>query len=426
MQKKVLTALKADYKQRADEALAAGDNIQAAVLYTRAGESGRAKRAFDFSARLVADDFTSVAVLADGTLQIQQNDENYQEKTLKNFSSISSFSSYDLDVVGIDRNGVISGDMYRAETMKAFQSWKDVVQFDTSDYYQGKNVALLKNGTVKVYDFATDEFVPVNWKNIVEIGRYVDDAWGLDSDGTIHYLHLEESEDANKFDLQNFTSIEKFKIYDGYALGLKDTNELVYVKNQTTNYGTVHPFPLTRMNDVTDFTTAYGWLITVHEDGTVSGKNTDALDPDPWYDYHTYYSAVEAELSKWRGIVSVLDCYFGVVGITYDGSIVYQSLSSNSGETRADETIELIDHPNLKAQLETWEDIVYLDSDDYHPTDSAEGYYYHVLGLHSDGAVCSLGTGKYTYSKKNAYGNYDTFTRGGGTYDDVSTWKLWE
>lgn len=423
MQKKALTALKADYKQQADEALAAGDNIQAAVLYTKAGESGRAKRAFDFSTRLIADDFTSVGVLEDGTLRIQKNDEKYEEKTLKNFSSVSAFADYDLDVVGIDRNGMITGDMYKAETMEAFQSWKDVEQFDTFDFYQAKNVALLKNGTVKVYDFATDEYVPVNWKNIVEIGRYSDDVWGLDKDGKVRYLGLEEKKNENSFDLQNFNSIEKFVIYGDYALGLKDTNELIYVMNRTPNYGTVHPFPLTSLKDITDFTTVWDWIITVHEDGTVSAKHTDALDPDPYRDYRSYFVAVDAGLNQWRGIVTVLPCYGGVVGITYEGSLVYQSLDGNEDDEE-DGKYALTEHPNLKAQLETWQDIVYLDSDYYHFADDGT-YYYHVLGLHSDGTVCSLGTGTYTYTWKNAWGKSVTSTRSGGTYDDVSDWKLW-
>lgn len=417
MQKKALTELKADYKQQADEALAAGDNIRAAVLYTRAGESGRAKRAFDFSTRLIADDFTSVGVLADGTLKIQQNDEKYAEKTLKNFSSIASFSSYDLDVIGIDRNGMIAGDMYGAESMKALQSWKDVEQFDTQDFYQGTNVALLKNGTVKVYDFATDEFVPVNWKNIVEIGKYGRDVWGLDSSGTVYYLGLEEKDDANRFDLRDFTSIEKFEIYDDHALGLKETNELIYVTNQTPNYGAVYQFPLTRLKDVTDFTVFWKWIVTVHEDGTVSAKHEDALNPNPDKDYSAVYTAVETGLSQWRGIVTVLCCYDGVVGITYDGSIVYQSFDYGEEDGKA----VLTEHPDLKALLDSWDDIVYLDSAHY-----VSKSCYHVLGLRSDGTVRSLDTGKYTYTKKNAYGKYDTFTRSGGTYDDVSTWKLWE
>lgn len=112
-----------------------------------------------------------------------------------------------------------------------------------------------------------------------------------------------------------------------------------------------------------------------------------------------------------------------MVGITYEGSLVYQSLDGNEDDEE-DGKYALTEHPNLKAQLETWQDIVYLDSDYYHFADDGT-YYYHVLGLHSDGTVCSLGTGTYTYTWKNAWGKSVTSTRSGGTYDDVSDWKLW-
>ncbi len=424
MQKKALNALKVDYKRQADEALSVGNNIRAAVLYTKAGESGRAKRAFDFSTRLIADLGTSVGIMADGTLRIQQNYETYVEKTLHDYASICEFTDFDLEIVGIDRDGKITGDMYSEETFEAFQSWSNIEQFHTRNISGAKNAALLKNGTVKVYDFATHEEVPVSWENIVEVGVCGDNVWGLDSAGTVHYLSLEDSEVKYSYDLREFTSIEKVEIGGDYAIGLKDTSELVYAENRSTYYGAVYPFPLYRLTGITDFTTASGWIITVHEDGTVTGKSEESRDPDPGYDYSAYYSAVEDELRKWRGIITVLPCGSGVVGITYDGSLVYQSLSYKEVDEGHNKRV-VRDHPELEAQLESWEDIVYLDSANYRYVEYEDKYAYHVLGLHSDGAVCSLGTGEYTESKKGV-NKYYFIIRSGGTFDDVSTWKLWE
>lgn len=418
MQKKALTALKADYKQQANEALAAGDNIQAAVLYTKAGESGQAKRAFDFSTRLVAGDDTSLGIMADGTLRVQKDGERYEERTVSNYSAVSYFDDYDLELAGISQDGtlIFDDDFYSDEPLAHLQTWKNVKQFSTGTPYWYKHVALLEDGTLKIFDNDTDAAVPVNWKNIIQIGRKGDDVWGLNKDGEVLYLGLEQGEERNNFDLQNFSSIEKFGIVEGYALGLKDTNELVYAKNKTSYYGAVYSFPLTRLTDVTDFVGAGGWFITVHEDGTVSGKHEQTWDPDPYYDYSDYFAAVEAELRQWRGIVTVLEySYYGVVGIKYDGTIVYQSLQAME-DAEDDKKYVLKDYPELKAQLETWEDIVYLDADDNN----------HALGLHSDGTVISLGTGKYSYYKKNTVGKSVLVSYGDGTYDVVSDWKLWD
>ena len=54
-----------------------------------------------------------------------------------------------------------------------------------------------------------------------------------------------------------------------------------------------------------------------------------------------------------------------------------------------------------------------------------------VLGLHSDGTVSSLGTGKYLTLERDGKSediledDYHAEHHNGGTYDKVGDWKLW-
>ena len=134
-----------------------------------------------------------------------------------------------------------------------------------------------------------------------------------------------------------------------------------------------------------------------------------------------YYQAVVNEIEMWDGIVALHHGAGGYLGIRYDGTIKYVSddieyESSSTGYTYNQNS-------NLKSELESWTDIIWIDS----AMDSRFNIdWKYAVGLKSDGTVCSTGNGTYYTTEENSYGSgYHGVYHSNGNYNNVSSWKLW-
>lgn len=425
-------ALKGSYKETADQLLASGDHVQAAVTYIQAGEPALAKQAYDFSTKLRAGWAASAAVTSDGQLLYKADRDTLKGSGGANVLAISSFDDYD-GIIGIDGTGKVflqegSYDFASTGMKETVLSWRNVKQLV---YGYSQTFALLEDGTVvAAYDDPDDSsYYPVDtamnsWENIVQIGSFSYGLWGLDAEGKLHYAPCTEKDYAAHMDIREFTSVKKVQYANSWLLGVTTDGKLLAAANKASSSLKELPLDLSDFDgNVSDIIVSSSWIHILKTDGTVV--------PVYWgytyenYDYSGYIRAVENGLGSWQDIVYIRTVAYGIIGRDIYGNTHYQSTDYDSEKNDQVTVYTLKTHDDVKNTLLLWQDLVYVSS-------CVKTYDYanvpHILAVRADGTVLSLGTGKYyTLEETTGSAKYDYYAdmHYDGTYDQVDGWKLW-
>lgn len=402
--------VKNQYKEAGDRLLENGDRIHAAVNYIKAGEPVLAKRTYDFSTKIAASWAASAAVTESNSLLFKSNRSELDNPKYSDISAITDFDEYD-GITGLTSSGqVVWQDGCYITNRDEVASWSNVKQLCLTSY---QTFALLNDGTVvcAYKDPDSGYYYPVNssvssWENIVEIGVYDDDLWGIDSNGKLHYAEVTSNGSAHRYGLSDFSSVKKVVfIHNNYhfdwLIGLTLDGDIVCTKDWNFSGNEQLPEELTSFTQkAVDILTQRDWVFILQEDGRVLPVFIDTSSKS------SYVESVRSEIEKWENIVYIQSVEKGIVAEDIYGNVFYQSVVSDS---------------DIESAIEGWKDIVYISSYiwDYGHSESKN-----VLGLHSDGTVSSLGTGEYLTLEGNN-GNYHTEHHNGGTYDKVGDWKLW-
>lgn len=288
----------------------------------------------------------------------------------------------------------------------------------------------MNNGTVvSAYDNPKDEYYyPVDssvstWKNIVEIGTNRYDLWGIDSNGQFYYAPVTKNETGSRFDLSGFSSIKKVQFGRGWLLGLTTDGKLVTSHDKNYKYSYSLPSEINNISQkVSDIVISEGWIYILQEDGTIVAGYMEATSSTSKYDYSSYISFVQKEVSAWKSIVYVQSVMYGVMGEDIYGNVYYLSTDYDSQKSDGITKYSITLHSDIESALEGWKDIVYISSNCWTYGDDESR---NILGVHADGTVSSLGTGRYLTLEENSSGKYYAKTHYDGTYDKVDSWKLW-
>ena len=431
--------VKDEYRAQAEQYLANGDNINAAICYTRAGMPARAKEAFDFASVLDARKYTTAGISTSGEIYYL-SDYQYDWTVLSEVQGMAKILPGFEDFVGLTSSGEIvpadntDEDKYR---------WSGVVDvYSDSDglFWNDNYYALMSDGTIKTDIGDSDDAITgtSHWKDIVSIYGNYDMLAGIDKDGSVRIVYGSDRPAGETYSVGSWTGVEKIcEINYGRLLAVTSDHVLLAAYDQDTDRSALADIP--SYTDAVDFAYSDPYLAVLHTDGTVTMDYVgEPISPDDYLaeafyqqakaTLGKYYQQLENEISSWDGIVALYhyrDNFNngGYIGIRYDGTARYVS---DHFEYRSDGNYSYIQHiDDVKKDVESWEDIVWTDvAVEY--LDTADGAWVYAVGLRADGTVASSGDGTYYESVKSEYGdNYYDKERTGGTYKDVSDWKLW-
>lgn len=403
-------ALKRKYKEDADNYLVKGDNIKAAIYYMKAGEIAAAKGAYDFTTKVAAGWNSSLAIANDGTVQYAGGGERVLPvDTLSGINAISYFGKEENGgFVGLTADGKVvtqNPSSLPSFYSKEVKKWTELKQFVGNDVMgfglnRNGNVVLATN--VGSFPSGLDQ-----WKNIVEIGgAYTENQWklwGIDSSG---YLHSTGIEGVASF---SDCSIKKFETDN------VDLKQMV-VLNQAGEIFRSIPSDyiirnkIGRKRVITDILLKNNCLVGLTDEGKIE---EEFYFPSVYEeDFSSYQQDIEDGFEDWRDVVSIQDAPGGVVGITIEGKVLYQSLVCrivDAADDSDDKWYLLKGNNEIETAFKAWSDIIYLvsatDSQSEEALNSDEDTeWFHALGVKSDGSIVSLTDGDYA---------------------EVSGWKLW-
>lgn len=268
----------------------------------------------------------------------------------------------------------------------------------------------------KYIDDSDDEYIGADsWKNIVSIKEFYETLIGIDKTGHVFVAYKKGTRSDDKFSVGSYwEDIQKVCWLSDTIIGIKSdsTLEVAYTSDANKNIDAA----VLNYADVVDVVYSSPYLAVLHKDGSISMELVASYGCKEEHveKVKAYYDDVVEEITTWNGIVALYYGAGGYFGIRYDGTVKYVSddISVDSYDQNAD----------IKSEVEAWENIVWVDtSEDY-----AYAHWNYAVGLKTDGTVVSTGDGEFYRTEKNANGNgYHGVLHSGGTYNDVSAWKLW-
>lgn len=424
-----------------DEYLSEGNNTQAAVCYTYAGEPLLAKETFDFSSRMRVSDFTTAAITNDGKVLVKTN-----AKVADDPSSLNGAVSFvgDSGLNAVNEKGQIQYmyagsseyEKYKSnESVESVQKWTNVKDwvcvydnyyalmedgslqsfiqdddwgvFRIDGYrnvkkmryslYSTRAMILLKDdGTVScLYDIKmndSERYNTYSWKDIIDVDTKYDYLWGLTKDRGIRIVSCDEDEKIDPA-IERYTDVVNAAVYQYY-----DDSYSYWKHNH---------------------------ILILHSDGTISVHATDD---------HKDETLIK-EVSKWDGVVNLQNTEIGLIAYRYDGTLYYYHH----------------DYHIRKSEVEKWRDVLHVDSvEEYHSyygrrytdydgnetwKEYDSGYDYYAAGLCADGTVVTTGNGYYYVESKikskqykdifNEYYVYLDEQKEDGEYYKTKSWKLW-
>lgn len=266
-------------------------------------------------------------------------------------------------VAGLRSNGTVyvTGPVNNSYGQDEVTEWTDIVQIDANDYHV---VGLKADGTVvsttpKTSSYGQDEVTDSTvWKDIVKVvaGKYV--TFGLKKDGTVVTTATSEKNNPYKYnhsDVTEWTDIVDICTSDIFTLGLKSDGTVV-----STGYGTYTKYAYavkTWSNAVSISaysTTSSGYAVGAMSDGTV--QITNSKSPFSSTVSNENYD-VNAIVSTWENIKKVYAGPNYVIGLKYDGTLVYASNNSTvynnlSTFMNSDVCLEKVTAPTITYQYE--------------------------------------------------------------------------
>lgn len=297
-------------------------------------------------------------------------------------------------VAGLRSNGTVfvTSPVSGNYGQNATKDWTDIVQIDANDYHV---VGLKADGTVvsttpKTSSYGQDEVTDSTvWKDIVKVvaGKYV--TFGLKKDGTVVTTATSEKNNPYKYkhyEVTEWTDIVDICTSDIFTLGLKKDGTVVRTDCDTY---TDYPYAVKNWSNAVSIsaysTASSGYAVGAMSDGTVQITNnkspfSSAVSNED-YDVNTI-------VSTWKNIKKVYAGPNYVIGLKYDGTLVYATNSSTvynnlSTFINSDVCLEKVIAPTITYQYEDLGDGIgcygYLNvPDDYTDLDSYNYKIYYI------------------------------------------------
>ena len=388
-----------------------------------------AKEVFDYSSVLLAGQYMTAGITSNGKVYYQTNYEyDHDAKSdvqgmvqilpdVGGFTGLTSFGqiiSHD-----ISHTEELAG--YYGDTKTAVDRWTGIVDFydDYNNYY-----ALMPDGTIKTYINDSDDELQgtSSWKNITSIQGAYGMLIGIDKEGHVFIAYEKGTSSDEKFSVETWSNIVKVCYSYGALIGVKNDNTLSVAYNSRTEERL--DSSVLSLNDIIDVVYSSPYIAILHKDGSISMELIGSFTSTEEYvekQKQLYHDVIE-EIESWDGIVALYHNAGGYFGIRYDGAVKYVSDDISYQSKGVGYSYD--QHSALRSEVDSWTDIIWVDGSAY------SGFninWVYAVGLKSDGTVVATGDGTYYTTEENSYGNgYHDVSHSGGSYNNVSSWKLWE
>lgn len=407
-----------------DSLLAEGNDVEAAVWYTKAARPLEAEQIFDFNSVVMGYSYITAGISSTGGVYyITDRADDDQFEGLNAVAQMKKFLPLTPGVNGIDPAGRVvlhavdsaSGVYLNDEMRYALEDEENVADMvcDTCAADGTHYIVLLKeDGTVKVLgDTAKPLTSTENWMNVVSLKDGTNKVFGLDYTGRVLIAYESAFPEENRYDLSAFPAVRK-TVETGKALvGLTLAGGIAVTYADTEAR---YPESLTALTGVTDIAANANLLVITFGDGTVK-----ALRIPEWISAKKSSGMGKIDkaahtVSNWENIVRVRFAADGIFGIAYDGTVRYTSCDVKYNAAK--ERYVFNSHSDVEKQAEEWTDIVDVISCTSH-----------AVGVKADGTLVSAGGGEYLVKKEgqNGSGLFTYEKRTDGSYTEVSSWKLW-
>lgn len=447
--REAFVGLKQEYCNLADEYLAAGDNVQAAIWYRKAGNNDAANKAFNIESLVYTGEYVSAGIMSDGTLKYQTNNEydHYYGSDRDSLDGCVAFlPGVGSTIIAVDGDGHLlthdigMGSLYHREEMQINKY--NGVKCALSGKIDGKQhntyyiILLLSDGTVVETNDSNRKLFPSldEWKNIKSIQEINDSIYGIDNDGRVYCLPSTKYSHYNTSDLENVKKIVEIGsnfivLHNDGKISAAGENSYIY----NNVYGKEHVQDVIVCDEALIFLYEDGKVELLHQRDDFGSESSNAKISELW-------DEVAVQLNKWSRITTIYSGASGIIGITDEGQVKYVSRDiywQKNNYSGSDSEWLFENHSTLASELDSWNDIVCVFPSpenlySRYARDDSDDWAY-VIGIKSDGTAVSTGKGEYytsrevvseTWDGKKDYKWVDDY-HDDGTYNDVTTWKLW-
>lgn len=429
-------ALRKQYGNQAEEAIASGNNAQAAIDYIKAGDFFSAKSAFNIESLVYTGEFISAGIMSDGSLKYQTNYQYERDDAKIDLSGIVSFLYSTGPIAGLDANGHLlthyAGSFGNVDVSSDMNinSYSNIVSIvhgsaKPSKDYVDYIVMLMADGSVKeTHEKSGDPYPGVSkWESIKSIYAGYDNIIGITIDGKV-LIEKEVGGDSENYNVSSLSDIKKIIECNDCLIALSNSGSISVVGNNA-----FFSSELSEKKHIFDICECDAGILLLYDNGMVEW----CIEPSDSDDYSAqieqYRKQVKDDVSNWRRIISIQAGASGIIGIRIDGTVEYVSTDIYYYSGYSAEEYKYDAHSTLDAELSSWEDIICISSASLaseFARDSANGWAF-AIGIKTDGTAISTGDGTYYTTEKDSYGNgYHDVGHSGGSYNNVSSWKLWE
>ena len=406
-----------------DQLLAEGDEINAAVWYSRAARTIEAEQIYDFNSAVMGYSYVTAGISADGgAYYISDRADDDKLEGLNAVSQMSRFFYGTPGINGADRSGRVilhpldsSAAVYLSDEMRyALEEETGVRNMlcDTRISDGIHYIVLLKDdGTVKVISDGEKPLTSVeDWSMIKTLKDGRSKIFGIDYSGKLFIAYESDTDEDDRYDITSFPAVSRVVETGNALVGLTLNGRLAvaYANTEKSFSG------LEKLKDIADIAVDNDILAVTFRNGSVKAFEVPNWISDGKTAGASKIRKAVKEISSWKNIVRIRFASGGVYGIRYDGTAEYVSTDIRYNAEK--EKYVFSANRDIAKQVKGWTDIV-----DVIPCVS------HAVGVRSDGTLVSAGSGDYL-SKEYIAPDSDAYTfvkTHGGVYTDVSEWTLW-
>lgn len=416
------------YRQTAtaygDRYLEQGDEINAAICYTKAGRTLEAEQIFDFNTMVMGYSYVSAAISQKGnTYYLTNRADDNAEEGQKAVSSMSAFIPSAPGINGVDPMGAVvqhalNGSLALKLTdttvsqLNMLTGVEDIISESRPNDGQLYNVVLLKNGTVNVISEMKDPITSTAaWKNIASITDGSNKIFALDYSGQLYIAYETPAEPAKQYNVSDWPVLRKVVETGKALIGLTVTGEL-RIAYQETNFQ--YDFDFASAKNVIDIAADNNVLLILYEDGTVDAIRVPNWLTDEKSAQTPYVGRILRTVGRWKNIIRIRFAANGIYGIRKDGKVRFMSADISyepeTGKYQFDR------QSKIRRQVARWRDVTDVISCTTHS-----------IAIKTDGTAEAAGDGTYL-AKKSTSISSDSFRlvpQKDGVYTNVKDWVLW-
>ena len=404
-----------------DAFLDEGNEINAAVWFTRAGRSLEAEQIFDFHSVVTGSSYVTAAIARNGRSYYLSNREGDDKQAgALSVSAYRAFLPNSPGVNGLDKFGFVrlhalgkygvSLPAEQRQTLCAAAGVKDMVSVPGNDGAPGYTVTLRQNGTVAVFSEAERPLTATDhWKNIVSVKEGYRKIFGIDREGRVRIAYERDYPEEERYDVTGWRGMQKVAETGKALVGLtrEGTVRIAYAGTDAR-----YPNSLTYQRQITDIATNSSLLLLLRANGAVKALRVPnwAADRDSGAD--RYLDRAVNAVKSWRGVTRIRFAAKGIYGIRFNGSACYVSCDVRYDSDK--HRYEYDDHGDFAARVSRWTDAVDVINCGTH-----------AVGVFADGTLDAVGDGTYLEARPDIFGATDYLRKTDGEYLNVSGWKLW-